>query len=103
QQTVAADRNRLASTIREMQATAAKSSREETSSSANTLRQQLEADLLAAGIHRTQLLLKFEATYPLVREVDQEIAEIHAAIEKAQGMRYTSETSDRDPTYELLR
>jgi uncharacterized protein involved in exopolysaccharide biosynthesis len=59
--------------------------------------------LLAAQVKRTQLLLKFEPTYPAVLEADQEIAETQDAIKKAESMKYVNETTDRDNTYEFLR
>jgi uncharacterized protein involved in exopolysaccharide biosynthesis len=65
--------------------------------------QNLEASLLAAQVKRTQLLLKYEATYPLVKEVDEEIAETKEAIANASNAKYVNTTTDRDPTYEFLR
>jgi uncharacterized protein involved in exopolysaccharide biosynthesis len=56
-----------------------------------------------AQIKRTQLLLKYEPSYPLVQEAESEIAETEAAISEAQKARYENHTTDRDPTYELLR
>jgi uncharacterized protein involved in exopolysaccharide biosynthesis len=67
------------------------------------LLQQLQANLLEAQIKRTQLLLKYDPAYPLVRESDQEIAEIQSAIAKAQDMKYVNQSTDRDATYEFLR
>ena len=52
---------------------------------------------------RTQLLAKYEPTYPLVREVDQEIAQTQAAISDAEKGTYLTQTTDPDPTYEFLR
>ena len=67
------------------------------------LLQNLQAALLAAQVKRTQLLLKYEPTYPLVQEMDQEIAQTKSAIDAAQKSAYLTQTTDRDPTYELLR
>ena len=47
--------------------------------------------------------MKYDPNYPLVQEVDQEIAEAKAAIAQAEEKRYVTETTDRDPTYELIR
>jgi len=58
---------------------------------------------LAAQVKRTQLLLKYEPTYPLVQAVDQEIAQTQQAIDDAQKSAYLTQTTDRDPTYEFLR
>ena len=65
--------------------------------------QQLETNLLAARIKRTQLALKYDPSYPLVQEADQEIAATEAAIANAKNTNYVNETTDRDPMYELLR
>jgi uncharacterized protein involved in exopolysaccharide biosynthesis len=73
------------------------------SNDANLLLQQLLANLLSAQIKRTQLALKYDASYPLVQEADQEIAQTQAAIAEARKTQYVNQTTDRDPTYELLR
>jgi uncharacterized protein involved in exopolysaccharide biosynthesis len=49
------------------------------------------------------LLLKYDPSYPLVREADQELAETQAAFDKAQQTKYVTENTNADPTYELLR
>jgi uncharacterized protein involved in exopolysaccharide biosynthesis len=50
-----------------------------------------------------QLAMKYDVNYPLVKEADQEIAQAQAAIKQAEQKRYVTETTDRDPTFELLR
>ena len=65
--------------------------------------QQLQANLLAAQVKRTQLAMKYDPSYPLVQEADQEIAETQAAIKESEKTQYLNQTTDRDPTYELLR
>ena len=47
--------------------------------------------------------MKYEPTYPLVQEADKEIVQTEAAIADAKKMQYVNETTDRDPTFELLR
>ena len=47
--------------------------------------------------------MKYDASYPLVREVEQEIVETKAAIAKAESVKYVNTTTDRDLTYEYLR
>jgi uncharacterized protein involved in exopolysaccharide biosynthesis len=75
----------------------------EVSNDAYMLLQPLLANLLAAQVKRTQLALKYDANYPLVKEADEEIAQSQAAIAEAKKSHYLSQTTDRDPTYELLR
>lgn len=103
EQAAAADERRIAADNEQMKATPERSPTQQSSNAANILLQQLESSLLAAQLKRTQLLLKFEPSYPLVREADQEIAATQAAIVEAQKTQYVSETTDRDPTFELLR
>jgi uncharacterized protein involved in exopolysaccharide biosynthesis len=67
------------------------------------LLQQLEGDLLTAELKRTQLLVKYDPSFPLVKEADEEIAKTKTAIQKAKDLNYANQTTDRDPTHELLR
>ena len=47
--------------------------------------------------------MKYEPNYPLVEEADQEVAETQAAIASATKEQYVNQTTDRDPTFELMR
>jgi uncharacterized protein involved in exopolysaccharide biosynthesis len=67
------------------------------------LLQELQNNLLVAQLKRTQLVAKYDPSYPLVQEADQEIAATEAAITKAQDTKYLVQTTDRDPTHEFLR
>jgi uncharacterized protein involved in exopolysaccharide biosynthesis len=67
------------------------------------LLQQLKSTLLDLQLKRTDLLTKFAATYPLVNEVDQQIAETQSAIAVEQNKPIHDETTDRNPTYEWVR
>jgi uncharacterized protein involved in exopolysaccharide biosynthesis len=102
-QAIAADEQRIRTEEAQMRAIPARSSTAEISNGANLLLQELQANLLAAQIKRTQLALKYDASYPLVQEANQEIAQTQAAIAEAKGTQYVNQTTDRDPTYELLR
>jgi uncharacterized protein involved in exopolysaccharide biosynthesis len=103
QQAIAADQQRIREEEAQMKATPSRSSTQQVSNTAALLLQQLETNLLAARIKRTQLALKYEPSYPLVQEADQEIAATEAAIANANKTNYVNETTDRDPMYELLR
>src|SRR6185437_11435761 len=48
-------------------------------------------------------LVKYDPSFPLVKEADQEIEETIRALEEASKTTYKSETTDRDATFELLR
>jgi uncharacterized protein involved in exopolysaccharide biosynthesis len=100
---IAADRERIVNLEAQLKATPQRSSTQQTSNSANLLLEQLGTALLSAQDRRTQLLVKYEPSYPLVKEADQEIAETERAIANAEQSKYVNETTDRDPTYELLR
>ncbi|MFL6351159.1 MAG: GumC family protein [Bryobacteraceae bacterium] len=65
--------------------------------------QNLQENLLSAQLKRTQLLVKYDPSFPLVKEVDQEIQETARALEQARKTTYLSESTDRDGTFEFLR
>jgi uncharacterized protein involved in exopolysaccharide biosynthesis len=100
---VVADEQRMGNIENQLKSTPSRSSTQETSISANILLEQLGSALLASENRRTQLLLKYDPNYPLVREADQEVAQTEAAIAKAEQAKYVNDTTDRDPAYELLR
>jgi uncharacterized protein involved in exopolysaccharide biosynthesis len=103
QQAIAADQKRAENIKAQMASVPPRSSTEETTNSSYLLMQNLEASLLAAQVKRTQLLLKYDPSYPLVKEVDEEIAETKEAITSASNTKYVNRTTDRDPTFEFLR
>jgi succinoglycan biosynthesis transport protein ExoP len=102
-QTIAADEKRIEDINEQMAKTPPRSPTAETSVAANLLLENLNATLLAGEIKRSQLLMKYDPNYPLVKEADQEIAETREAIANAEKTKYVNATTDRDPTYELLR
>jgi len=102
-QTIAADRQRIENLRNQMALTPSRSSTSETSLAANTLLEQLHSSLLASELKKTQLLMKYDPSYPLVREVDEEIATTNAAIADAERAKYVNTTTDRDMTFEYLR
>jgi uncharacterized protein involved in exopolysaccharide biosynthesis len=103
QQAIAADVKRIENVREQMKTTPARSSTAEFSMAANLLMENLHATLLASQLNRSQLLMKYDASYPLVKEADQEIAQTQEAIANAERAKYVNQTTDRDPTYELLR
>jgi len=50
-------------------------------------------------LKRTELLTKYQPTYPLVTEVDKQIADTHASIEGEEAKPLKEETTDQNPTY----
>jgi uncharacterized protein involved in exopolysaccharide biosynthesis len=103
EQAIAADRQRIQNDKIQMDKTPERSLTLQATNASDILMQQLEANLLAAQVKRTQLVAKYDPSYPLVREADQEIADIQTAISKAETSKYVNQTTDRDPTFELLR
>jgi uncharacterized protein involved in exopolysaccharide biosynthesis len=102
-ETVAADEERIKNVSDQMRHMPERAETQETENSAGTLIQQLEASLLQAELRRSQLAMKFDPSYPLVVEADQEIAATNAAISLAQKTSYVNKTIDRNETYELLK
>lgn len=70
---------------------------------ADKLLQDLNEQLVAAQAKRAQLAVKYDSQYPLVREADDEIAQIKSAIASAESTTFKSATTDRDATYEVIR
>jgi polysaccharide biosynthesis protein PslE len=103
EQQIAADEHRIQDLEGQLKTTPARSSTAEQSNAASTLLQELRAALLAAEVKRTQLLLKYNASYPLVQESEQEIAQTKEAIVQAEKSQFVNQTTDRDPAFELLR
>ena len=103
EQAIAADEARLNTLQKQLQEMPERIVTQQTTNAANSLLQNLEASLLESQLKRTQLVAKFNDSYPLVREADEEISQTQAAIAQAKQMIYKNETTDRDPTREFLR
>jgi len=61
--------------------------------------QSLKSTLIGLELKRTELLTKYQPTYPLVQEVDKEISETQSAIAGEEAQPIKEETTDRNPTY----
>jgi uncharacterized protein involved in exopolysaccharide biosynthesis len=103
EQSIAADEERIKDDRKQMTATPQRLTTLQASATNEKLISDSRAALLAAQNKRTQLALKYDPNYPLVREADQEVAEDQAAVAQAEQKRYVTETTNYDPTYELLR
>jgi uncharacterized protein involved in exopolysaccharide biosynthesis len=102
-QAIAADKQRIKNLKEQMSVTPARSSTAEASLSANLLLDQLHSALLAAQLKRTQLLMKYDPSFPLVKEIEEEITQTNEAIANAERAKHINKTTDRDPTFEYLR
>jgi hypothetical protein len=63
----------------------------------------LKSTLLNLELKRTELLTKYEPTYRLVQEVDQQIADAKSAIAAEERNPIKDETTDQNPDYEWVR
>jgi uncharacterized protein involved in exopolysaccharide biosynthesis len=102
-QAIAADKQRIENIKGQMAVTPARSSTTEASIAASLLLDQLQSTVLAAQLKRTQLVMKYDPSYPLVKEIEEEIAQTKTAIASAEEAKYVNKTTDRDPTFEYLR
>ena len=65
--------------------------------------EKMKTHLLELQLKRTELLTRFEPSYRLVREVEQEIAETRTSITAEALTPIRDETTDKDPNYEWAR
>ncbi|HYA23928.1 MAG TPA: hypothetical protein VEF05_07190 [Terriglobales bacterium] len=62
----------------------------------------LKNTLMTLELKRTELLTKYQPTYPLVTEVDKEIADTRDALAKEETTPVSEETTDQNPTYQWI-
>ena len=67
------------------------------------LLEKVKSRLLELQLKRTELLTRYEPTYRLVQEVDQQIAEARAALVAEDQAPLRDETTDRDPNREWAK
>ncbi len=67
------------------------------------LLQQLDSTLLNLQLKRVELLTKYEPTYRLVQEVDQQIAETEKAQADARTQPIQDESTDLNPDYQWIQ
>ena len=67
------------------------------------LMEKMKSQLLDLQLKRTELLSKFEPSYRLVREVDQQIAETEATLATENRTPLREETTDRDPNHQWVQ
>ncbi len=65
--------------------------------------EKMKTRLLELQLQRTELLTRFEPSYRLVREVEQQIADTRASIAAEALTPVRDETTDKDPNYEWAR
>jgi uncharacterized protein involved in exopolysaccharide biosynthesis len=67
------------------------------------LLQHLKTSLLDLETKRTALLTQYQPNYPLVTEVNKQIAQTRSALADAEKSQLLTKTTDRDPNYEMVR
>lgn len=67
------------------------------------LMETLKGKLLALELQRTELLTKYEPSYRVVREVEEQIAQAWAAIAVEELTPLHEETTEKDPNYEWAK
>jgi uncharacterized protein involved in exopolysaccharide biosynthesis len=65
--------------------------------------EHLKSTLLDLQLKRTVLIAKYAPTYPLVKEVDQQIAETQNSIAAEENKPLRESSSDRDPNYQWVQ
>jgi uncharacterized protein involved in exopolysaccharide biosynthesis len=68
----------------------------------SALMANLKSTLLGLELKRTELLQKYDPTYPLVQEVNTQISQTTTAIADAEHAGIREETTDEDPTHALV-
>jgi uncharacterized protein involved in exopolysaccharide biosynthesis len=66
------------------------------------LEEHYKATLMNLELKRTELLTKFQPTYPLVQEVNKEIADTQASIAAEESKPLREQTTDQNPTYQYV-
>jgi len=61
--------------------------------------ESLKATKQTLEMKRTELLTKYQPSYPLVQEVDKELADTNAALAKEESSPVKEEVTDQNPTY----
>jgi len=61
--------------------------------------QGMKNTLMSLELKRTELLTKYQPTYPLVQEIDKQIADTKLSIANEEAKPLKAETTDRNPTY----
>jgi uncharacterized protein involved in exopolysaccharide biosynthesis len=78
-------------------------STQQTLSENGQLLADLKSTLQNLEDQRTVLLANYQPTYRPVRNVEKQIAQVKAAITKAESRPLERKTTDRNPTYEMLQ
>jgi uncharacterized protein involved in exopolysaccharide biosynthesis len=99
---IVATQNRITRLEKERVSTPARLTTQTRTADNSLLLQQMRSTLLNLELKRTELLSKYDPTYKLVREVDDQISQARDALAKAEKNPVREEVTDRDTTHEWL-
>jgi uncharacterized protein involved in exopolysaccharide biosynthesis len=100
---IAQTRERIRDLEKQLAHTPSRMDTQQQTTDASLLLEQEKSTLLNLQLKRTELLTKFDPSYPLVQEVEKQIAEARQAVAEAEKSPTQSKTTDNDPTHELIR
>lgn len=103
EQSFAADEMRLADDRQQMEKTPMRAPTVKTSAAPDKLLDQLHETLLDQENRKSHLLQTYDPGYPLVHDIELQIAQVKTAIAAAGKLQYMTESTDNDPVFEALR
>jgi len=96
---IAETEKRIADLERQSQSTPSRLTTQMKSGDNAQVLENLKGTLLTLEMKRTELLTKYQPSYPLVQEVDKQIADARADLAKEESSPVREETTDQNPTY----
>jgi uncharacterized protein involved in exopolysaccharide biosynthesis len=99
---IAETEKRIAALEGQLQSTPARLTTQMKKSDNPQVLESLKASLQTLELKRTELLTKYQPTYPLVQEVDKELSDTRAALAKEESSPVKEETTDQNSTYEWV-
>ncbi len=96
---IAESRKRIADLEKQSQSVPARLTTEMKESDNSSELENLKSTLLTLENKRTELLTKYQASYPLVAEVDKQLADTRAALAKEERSPVKEEVTNTNPTF----
>ena len=96
---IAESDRRIADLEKQAQSTPARLTTQMKSGDNAQVLENLKSTLLTLEMKRTELLTKYQPTYPLVVEVDKQLNDTRLALAKEEGSPVKEQVTDQNPTY----
>jgi uncharacterized protein involved in exopolysaccharide biosynthesis len=96
---IASTQQRIAALEKQSGATPQRLTTQSRTSDDAAVLQGLKSTLMSLELKRTELLTKYKPDYPLVQEMDKELAETRASIAAEEAKPLRDETTDQNPTF----